>query len=155
MKNEIILQNFLRLPELNFFNKQKNLSVNNKRLFSYNLKIAEYKFNILVIYNYTAKGIQYYSNTTSNHINRLIDATNYYNKNYILINNNNDAQYLLTYLLNNSLCNTDKYECNVCYNEYNKACICKTCNNKICINCCKNWFDNNDKNCPYCRSSFF
>ena len=62
------------------------LSIRNGALYSYNLKIAEYKHNYqgstwsgIVIYNYQSDGIRFESMTTSHHvgmIKRMVTGSN-------------------------------------------------------------------------------
>ena len=57
-----------------YFNHTKTAHINNtiKSLFSYNELIADFRDEIIVIYNKTAQGGNYFSNTTSTFINLFI-----------------------------------------------------------------------------------
>ena len=45
-----------------------NLSTNGNALYSYNLKIAEWTSNGVIVYDFTATGGHFYSMTTSQHV---------------------------------------------------------------------------------------
>tara|TARA_A100000171_G_scaffold9706_1_gene7235 strand:+ start:284 stop:622 length:339 start_codon:yes stop_codon:yes gene_type:complete len=63
-----------------------------KFLFSYHEKIAElHNEDHIIIYDKTKRGNNFFSVTTSNHVNKLINICNMLQKEYILLEYNDDG----------------------------------------------------------------
>lgn len=70
MTNQQVISAFLLDRE----GKSKSLTSSKRRLYSYGVIIAERKFGCTRIFDYTASGDNFISNTTSRHVSQTIIA---------------------------------------------------------------------------------
>ena len=82
MTNQQIINQFTSFNKEDYNSKQKALNIRNGKLYSYNLLIGEYiteeGFSGLLVHDHWAKGLGFYSSTTSQHVSMLLRTTKHH-----------------------------------------------------------------------------
>ena len=147
-----------KITSLGFNLHKKNLKTNNKSFFYYADSKSFYSFNnelgyIIVdnegnkkmrIYGKTALYNNYISQTTSQHLNRLVRNCIYYGMEYDIISNKVIGNY-------KKFINEDEdYKCPITLEEFKDGYI-TNCNHKFSKKAFEIW-KNDNNGCPYCRN---
>ncbi len=140
-----------------FRNQSNSFRFDNDVFYSYNEPIAnkviidnQLFFNV---YGKTAKYGYYFSQTTSQHISKVLQALNtsefWKNKHNIIDINGN----VITDKKDKGKRIIEEIECPICLDIFDEGLELR-CKHKFCKKCIKKWIkDHND--CPYCKQSLF
>ncbi len=142
---------------MTFQNYTKHFRFHNDQFYSYNEPIAikcikDHQLYFMV-YGKTAKFNNFYSQTTSQHIGRLVralDSDEYYNSKWEWIDNEGNT---ITGNKDKGKPIEEDIECPICYDKFKKGLELR-CGHKYCKKCIKTWLKTNN-NCPYCKCSVF
>lgn len=144
---------------IRFENSTKNFLFENDCFYSYNEQIAEKVLKDdgilhIKVNNKTAQFNNFYSQTTSCHISKLLNAIKnheHFKDHWNWIDNNgNDLGGIKKYKGHKVKCD---FDCPICLEPQTNGLGLK-CNHNFCRKCIRQWLKDHSE-CPYCKSSVF